>query len=231
MDRFHHDSARTTVLLVGSGGTDTTAPLVLHPDRLFPADPTVRSIARELYGLVGGLPVVSPHGHTDPAWFSRNQPFSDPTGLLITPDHYITRMLHSQGVRLDELGVARRDGARVAAPRDAWRTFAEHAHLFRGTPSGLWLDHTFVEVFGLEVRLGPATADRHFDEISEALASEAFRPRALFERFGIATLATTESPLDDLAEHDRLARDGLGRARGAGNYDVSAGCRCGPRLR
>jgi glucuronate isomerase len=185
-----------------------TRPLVLHPDRLFPVDPTVRSIARALYAEVADLPIVSPHGHTDPAWFAHDRPFADPTTLLVTPDHYLTRMLHSQGVRLEDLGVRPRDGGPVASPREAWRTFASYAHLFRGTPSGMWLDHTFATVFGLDVRLGPETADHYYDVIADALASPAFRPRALFERFGIEVLATTESPLDDLAHHDRLAADG-----------------------
>lgn len=190
-----------------SPGTTATA-LELHPDRLFPAEPTVRSIARELYAEVVDLPIVSPHGHTDPAWFAEDRPFADPTTLLVTPDHYLTRMLHSQGVRLEDLGVPPRDGGPVAEPRDAWRTFAAHAHLFRGTPSGLWLDHTFATVFGIDVRLGPETADHYYDGIAAALASDGFRPRALFERFGIEVLATTESPLDDLAHHDRFATDG-----------------------
>src|SRR5690606_28602957 len=104
----------------------------------------------------------------------------------------------------ERLGVRPLDGSPAADPRSAWRTFAEHAHLFRGTPSGLWLDHTFATVFGLDVRLGPTTADHYYDRIADALADDAFRPRALFERFGIEVLATTESPLDDLAHHDRL---------------------------
>lgn len=188
--------------------SESTAALTLHPDRLFPAEPAVRSVARRLYDQVASLPIVSPHGHCDPAWFALDEPFSDPTELLVTPDHYLTRMLHSQGVPLECLGVPPLDGSPAADPRAAWRTFADHAHLFRGTPSGLWLDHTFVTVFGLDVRLGPATADHYYDRIAEALADDAFRPRALFERFGIEVLATTESPLDDLAHHDRLASDG-----------------------
>lgn len=193
-----------------STGAGSRAALTLHPDRLFPAEPAVRSIARTLHAEVASLPIVSPHGHCDPAWFALDEPFSDPTGLLVTPDHYLTRMLHSQGVPLERLGVRPLDGSPAADPRSAWRTFAEHAHLFRGTPSGLWLDHTFATVFGLDVRLGPTTADHYYDRIADALADDAFRPRALFERFGIEVLATTESPLDDLAHHDRLAADGWG---------------------
>ncbi len=185
-------------------------PLDLHPDRLFPADPTVRSLARELHAGVAGLPIVSPHGHTDPAWFALDEAFPDPTALLVTPDHYLTRMLHSQGVPLEDLGVGRLDGGPVADARSAWRTFAAHYGLFRGTPSGIWLDHTFAEVFGFDERLGPSTADSYFDRISEALASEEFRPRSLLDRFDIELLATTESPLDDLAHHDRLIADGWG---------------------
>ena len=198
---------------MGAGTSRETTALTLHPDRLFPAEPTVRSIARELYESVAGLPIVSPHGHCDPAWFALDRPFGSPTELLVTPDHYLTRMLHSQGVRLEDLGV-RPLGGSAASPRDAWRTFAAHAHLFRGTPTGLWLDHTFATVFGFEVRLGPTTADDYYDLISEALAGAAFRPRALFERFSIEVLATTESPVDDLAHHDRLIADGWGGPKG-----------------
>jgi glucuronate isomerase len=183
-------------------------PLQLDPDRLFPADPETRAVARSLYGEVAGLPIVSPHGHTDPAWFARNEAWTDATELLLAPDHYLYRMLYSQGVPLDVLGVPSRRGRSPADPREAWRLFASHYYLFRGTPSRLWLDHLFSEVFGLEVRLEAATADLYFDRICEALATPAFRPRALFERFDIELLATTEGPHEDLAHHSEIRRSG-----------------------
>jgi glucuronate isomerase len=184
-------------------------PLVLHPDRLFPPDPTTRGLATELYDEVRSLPLISPHGHTDPHWFADNMAFTDPASLLITPDHYLTRMLYSQGVALEALGVVPTDGIPVAEPRTAWRTFALHYQLFRGTPSGLWFDHVLAEVFGIQCRLDADTADEIYDAIAEALGRPEYRPRALFERFGIAVLATTDSPLDDLDAHARLARDGF----------------------
>jgi glucuronate isomerase len=181
--------------------------LVLHPDRLLPADPGVRDIARRLYGEVAGLPILSPHGHTDPAWFATDAPFADAASLLLTPDHYLLRMLYSQGVPLEALGVAA-PGQPPATAREAWRTFAAHYPLFRGTPSMVWLDHVFSEVFGLTERLSAATADASFDAIGEALATPAFRPRALFDRFNIEVLATTESPTDTLGHHAAIRRSG-----------------------
>ncbi len=177
-------------------------PLHLDPDRLFPADPATRAIARALYAEVADLPIVSPHGHTDPAWFATNAPFGNATELLLEPDHYLFRMLYSQGVRLEDLGI----GGHAADPRAAWRILAENYHLFRGTPSRLWLDWVFAEAFGIDVRLDGETADHYFDTITDALASEAFRPRALFDRYGIEVLATTESPLDTL-DHHRAIRE------------------------
>ena len=182
--------------------------LKLDPDRLFPADPSSRSIARALYREVAALPIVSPHGHTDPAWFAANEPWTDPTALLLAPDHYLYRMLYSQGVPLEALGVASRAGPSPAAPREAWRLFASHYHLFRGTPSRLWLDQVFAEVFGLDVALEAATADLYFDCLAEKLATPAFRPRALFDRFGIELLATTEGPHEDLVHHAAIRRSG-----------------------
>jgi glucuronate isomerase len=176
-------------------------PLVLHPDRLFPAEPATRALARSLHAEVASLPIISPHGHTDPAWFALNAPFGNATELLLAPDHYLFRMLYSQGVPLEALGIAEPGRDADADPREAWRIFASHYHLFRGTPSRLWLDWVFGQVFGLEVRLDAETADLHFDRITEALASDAFRPRALFDRFNIEVIATTESPLDSLAHH------------------------------
>jgi len=185
-------------------------PLQLDPDRLLPADPATRAIARTLYGAVAGLPIVSPHGHTDAEWFASNMPFGDATSLLLAPDHYIYRMLHSQGVPLAALGVPDRDGAPATDPRAAWRTFAAHYHLFRGTPTRLWLDHVFAELFGIDVTLEAATADHYFDAIGAALATDAFRPRALFDRFRIDFLATTEGPQDDLGAHHRIRQSGWG---------------------
>ncbi|MDP3404257.1 MAG: glucuronate isomerase [Brevundimonas sp.] len=184
-----------------------TQPLTLHPDRLFPADPDTRAVARRLYDGIKGLPIVSPHGHTDPAWFATNDLWKNPAELLITPDHYVFRMLHSQGVAMEDLGVPRIDGGPVETdPRAIWRRFAERYHLFRGTPSRLWHDWVYAEVFGLDVRLSAETADHYYDVIDAALRTEAFRPRALFDRYGIEVIATTESPLDDLAHH-RTIRD------------------------
>ena len=184
-------------------------PLNLHPDRLFPADPATRDLARRLYAAVKDLPIVSPHGHTDPQWFADDAPFANASALFITPDHYVFRMLYSQGVRLEALGIPRQDGAPVEQDaRRIWRTFAAHYPLFRGTPTRMWLDHAFATVFGVDERLTPESADRIFDRINECLAQPGFRPRALFEKFNIEVLATTESPLDPLAHHAKIRTSG-----------------------
>jgi glucuronate isomerase len=184
-------------------------PLVLHEDRLFPADPATRQVARELYQGVRALPIISPHGHTEAAWFASNDPFADPAELLIIPDHYLFRMLYSQGVSLDELGIPRADGRPPQRdPRAIWRLFAKHYYVFRGSPSRLWLDWLFSEIFELDVRLSEETADLYFDAITDALKQPGFRPRALFERFNIEVLATTESPLDPLTNHRDIRESG-----------------------
>lgn len=185
-------------------------PLALHPDRLFPAGETVRAIARRLYAQVADLPIVSPHGHTDPRWFAENAPFADAARLLVQPDHYVLRMLYSQGLPLEALGIMPLDDQAAAIPdqRSAWRTFAEHYHLFRGTPTRLWLDWVFHELFAIDVRLDRETADLYFDRISQALATPEFRPRALFDRLNIEVLATTESPLDRLEQHAAIRASG-----------------------
>lgn len=180
-----------------------TRRLGLHPDRLLPADPATRSIARALYDSVARLPIVSPHGHTDPAWFAQNAPFGDATALLLKPDHYVFRMLYSQGIPLESLGIGNDD----ADPRAAWRILAEHYHLFRGTPSRMWLDWVFSEVFGMQVQLAADTGDLYYDTITEMLATDDFRPRALFDRYGIEVIATTEGPLDTLDHHAAIRAD------------------------
>jgi glucuronate isomerase len=172
--------------------------MLLHEDRLFPAEPATRSIARALYAHVRSLPIVSPHGHTQAAWFAQNQPFPDPAKLFVQPDHYVYRMLYSQGVSMDDLEIGR---AQVSDPRKVWRIFARHYHLFRGTPTRIWLDFAFQELFGLEDRLSEKTADLYFDAISAKLCTPEFLPRALYERFHLEVLATTDSPLDSLADH------------------------------
>jgi glucuronate isomerase len=191
------------------------AKLELHEDRLFPANPAVRAIARRLYADVQHLPIISPHGHTDPSWFAENQNFKDPAALLITPDHYVFRMLYSQGIQMDDLAVPKRPGANgqdsEIDPRLVWRKFAENYHLFHGTPSRMWHDWVYSFVFGLEVTLGPDTADVYYDTISEKLKRDEFKPRALFDRFNIEVIATTEDPLDNLVHHKKLGADGWGR--------------------
>lgn len=177
----------------------------LHPDRLFPVDPATRDIARRLYAQIAELPIISPHGHTDPSWFASDAPFANAVDLLITPDHYLVRMLYSQGLSMESLGISSIDGSPVETDRRTiWRKFAEHYYLFRGTPSRIWLDHVFCEVFDRGESLTPGNADEMFDAINDALRQEAFRPRALFDRFNIELLATTESPLDNLNHHQAI---------------------------
>ncbi len=191
---------------------------LLDDDRLFPLDARTRGIARDLYALVRNLPIVSPHGHTDPRWFAENKRFPDPARLLVVPDHYIFRMLFSQGVRLESLGVASVDGKAVEAdPRKIWKSFAAHYHLFRGTPTRIWLDHTFQTLFDLEEPLTAATADSYYDRIAGRLAQDAYRPRALFERFNIEVIATTEGALDELKWH-KMTRDSGWKGRVVTTY-------------
>jgi glucuronate isomerase len=185
--------------------------MLARPDRdlLFPAEAKLRGLARSLYETVADLPIVSPHGHTDPAWYALNEPFPDPARLLIVPDHYIFRMLVSQGVRLEQLGVPRLDGAPVASDgRAIWRLFAANYHLFRGTPTRLWMDYVLANLFGVTERLSTATADASYDRIAECLSRDDYRPRALFERFNIEVIATTEGALDDLKYHRMIRESG-----------------------
>jgi glucuronate isomerase len=172
-----------------------------------------RDIARELHAVAARLPLICPHGHVDPALLAEDQPFGDPAQLLVVPDHYVTRMLLSQGIPPGRLGVPAREGSGEPVETDGraiWRLLAEHWHLFRGTPSRLWMERTFTGVFDVHTPLRAETADEIYDAIAARLAEPAFRPRALFQQFGIETLATTESPLDDLATHAKLAADGWG---------------------
>jgi glucuronate isomerase len=186
-------------------------PMLLHDDRLFPADPVTRGIARRLYAGIRDLPIISPHGHTDPRWYAEDQPFPDPATLLVKPDHYIFRMLYSQGVRLEQLGIPRKDGAPVETdPRAVWRLFAQYWFLFRGTPTRLWFEHALSSVFGINERLSPENADRLYDRIAEKLGEPELRPRALFERFKIEAISTTEGALDDLKWHDMIKASGWG---------------------
>jgi glucuronate isomerase len=183
--------------------------MLIHTDRLFPADPGTRKIARSLYEQVRTLPIVSPHGHTQAAWFARDEPFPDPATLLVQPDHYIFRMLYSLGVSLEDLEIGQ---PQLKDPRKVWRIFASHYYLFRGTPTRMWLDFAFQELFSLQQRLTEATADLYFDTISEKLRTPEFLPRALYERFNLEVLATTDSPLDSLVEHKAI-RESKWKAR------------------
>jgi len=183
--------------------------LVLDQDRLFPADPTVRAIARRLYAGIKDLPIVSPHGHTDPSWFASNANFDNATSLLLLPDHYVFRMLYSQGISLESLGIRTKDGTPVETDyRKIFHTFAQNYHLFRGTPSRIWLDSVFHDVFGLEYALSSETADLYYDSINEQLVKPEFKPRALLDKFNIELIATTEGAVNSLKHHAALKGTG-----------------------
>ena len=174
---------------------------LFHEDILLPSDPGTRAVARHLYHGIRNLPIVSPHGHADPRWFAENEPFPNPAQLFVTPDHYISRMLYSQGVPLEDLY--------VGDDRKVWRIFANYYYLFRATPTRLWLDFAFHNLFGLDKRLTPENSDEYYDAITDKLKEPEFRPRALFERFRIDVLATTDSPLDSLSHHVTIRESGF----------------------
>lgn len=186
------------------------AKINLPEDRYFDADPQRREIALRLYHLVKDQPLICPHGHVDPRLFADpDYQFGTPTELLLIPDHYIFRMLYSQGIPLERLGVPRLDGGPVESDhRKIWQLFAEHYYLFRGTPTGMWLDHELHEVFGVEDKLSGDTAPEIYDHIAAQLAKPEFRPRRLFERFRIEVLATTDAADDPLPHHQALRRSG-----------------------
>ncbi len=181
--------------------------LQLDDNRFFDSDPAIRNVARDLYEEVRNLAIISPHGHTEPAWFNENHPFPDPTELLIIPDHYVFRMLYSQGITLEALGIPTADGSTVETDRRrSWQIFGDNFHLFAGTPTGAWLSHQFALVFGVKEKLSGVSAMRIYDEITEKLQSPEFRPRALFDRFNIEVLTTTD-PAESTLEHHQSIRN------------------------
>jgi glucuronate isomerase len=182
---------------------------MLDKNRLFPAESASRDIAVKLYESLRGVPIISPHGHTDPQWFAENQPFPNPAALFIQPDHYIFRMLYSHGVSMESLGVSQ-DGLKPdkdqqpVDPREVWRIFAKHYYLFRGTPTRLWLDFAFAELFGFTERLSVGNADEYYEVIAKKLQTPEFLPRALYERFQLEVLATTDTAVDPLESHQKI---------------------------
>lgn len=187
---------------------------MLHPHRYFDPDPATRKIAIDLYTRVEALPLVCPHGHVDPALLATNAPFPDPAALLVIPDHYVTRMLYSQGVGLEQLGIPTTDGTPVETdPRRIWQLFADHFHLYRGTPTGSWLAHELAGVFGITEALTGGNAMAVYDHIEQCLATPAFLPRALYEQFNIEVLCTTDAAGDSLEHHKAMRDEGWGSVR------------------
>jgi glucuronate isomerase len=182
----------------------------LPDDRYFGPDPRQKEIAQHLYQQVADRPLICPHGHVDPRMFADpDYSFGSPAELLIIPDHYVFRMLYSQGVPMEALGIPRKDGK--SAERDQrkiWQTFADHFHLFRGTPTGMWLVHELLSVFGVEEKLCAESAQRIYDQIAAKLATPEFRPRAMFERFNIEAMSTTDAATDPLPHHQAIRKSG-----------------------
>jgi glucuronate isomerase len=193
------------------GTVQAVRQLILDDDRIFPAEPAARAVARQIFAETRDLPLISMHGHVDAAVLANDEPFADPARLLVIPDHYITRMLVSQGASLESLGIARRDGAPVETdPRQIWRRFCSGWRYFRGTPSRLWLTQQLHDIFAVTVEPSLESADALYDQIDAKLREPAFRPRALYDRFGLEILATTDSPLSELAAHRAIVRSGWG---------------------
>jgi len=186
-----------------------TQKLILDEDRFFDPNPAIRKIARELYNSVKDLPIISPHGHVDPKLFAENQSFPDPTELVLIPDHYVFRMLYSQGISLESLGIPTVDGSSIETDhRKIWQIFGDHYYLFAGTPTGTWLNHEFSTVFGIQEKMNGETALRIYDQIQEKLQSPEFLPRAMFDRFNIEVLTTTDGAADSLEHHQKIKSSG-----------------------
>ncbi len=182
---------------------------MLNEERYFDSNPAVRKIAKELYDKVKNLPIISPHGHVDPKLFAQNKPFPDPTELFIIPDHYIYRMLYSQGYSLEELGIPTIDGSSVENDRrKIWQIFADNFYLYSGTPTGAWLTQEFEEVFGIDEKLNGENAQKVYDQMLEKLQSPEFLPRTLFEKFNIEVLSTTDAASDNLEYHKQIKNSG-----------------------
>jgi len=191
----------------------TAAPaLTLNPDRALSADPAIAPIAREIYNSIKDLPIISMHGHVPVEWFVTNEPFPNPAELLIVPDHYLLRMLFSQGLKYEDLGIPTKDGTPIETnPREIWRRFCANWKVFRGTPTRFWMEHVLYEVFGVRVRPSAETADEIYDQIDAEINSPNFRPRELLDRFNIEVIATTDPAWSDLSAHKQLAAEGYGK--------------------
>jgi len=182
---------------------------LLNPDRFFDPDSIVRKIARDLYDEVKALPLISPHGHVEPRLFAENKPFPDPAELFIIPDHYVFRMLYSQGISMESLGIPELDGAVDETDRrKIWCIFAENFHLFAGTPSGNWLNYELYKLFGIQIKLSAETADEIYDQIQEKLNTPECLPRAMFDSFNLDVLTTTDNPWDSLKYHQQIRESG-----------------------
>jgi len=181
----------------------------LHEDRFFSPVESVRKFAREIYNSVKDLPIISPHGHVDPSIFSENKPFPNPTQLFLIPDHYLYRMLYSQGTPMESLGIPTLDRSKVEKdPRKIWQIFADNYYLFNGTPSGAWLSYEFEVVFGIKEKLNNFNAQKFYDNLQEKINSPEFLPRTLFEKFNIEVISTTDAASDDLSQHEKIQKSG-----------------------
>ena len=175
---------------------------LVDPNRLFPSNKLKLQLAKNLYEEIRNLPIISPHGHCEPSWFSENKRFPDPARLFVVPDHYVFRMLVSQGLTLNELGIQTIDDSGFENdPQKIWKKFSENYYLFRGTPTAMWLDYSFEKVFGITEFLSPATSDFYYRQIEEKLSQPEYLPRSLFEKFNIEVLSTTDSAISDLSQH------------------------------
>lgn len=184
----------------------------LHEDRFFSPNTEIRKFAREIYSTIKDMPIISPHGHVDISMFVENKPFPNPTKLFLTPDHYVYRMLYSQGISMEDLGIPTIDGTAVEQdPRKIWQIFAENYYLFNGTPSGNWLAHEFNLVFGVEEKPCKENAQKIYDYLQEKINSPEFLPRALFERFNIEVLTSTDAASDLLENHKKIKESGWGK--------------------
>lgn len=173
---------------------------------LFGPSKTQKDLALELYQPVEKLGIIAPHGHVNPDLLADPMArFANPTELLVKYDHYLFRLLYSQGIPVEALGVGQTD----YDPKTAWHTFCSNFSLFDATPSGVWLRLELTRLFGVTEKPNADNAHAIYDQIDALLQTPEFTPRALFHKFGIDLLATTDPADANLKAHQQAQADGF----------------------
>ncbi len=148
------------------------------------------------------MPIIDYHCHINPADIADDKRYANITDLWLGGDHYKWRAMRCNGI--DEASIT---GAKDTDPYRTFEAWAKTMPRAIGNPLYHWSYLELKRYFGIETQLTAETAKEVYEACNAKLKAPAMSVRGLIEQSNVKLICTTDDPIDDLADHKRIAAD------------------------